>query len=93
MIKPTIGRIMWYWGEATGRGAQPYAGIVTYVHSDNMVNLTVFDWNGNPAPRTSVPIVQDGSPYTVGDSQYCEWMPYQIGQAKRHEAEDAAKGT
>jgi len=23
-----------------------------------------------------------GSPHTIGDSPYVEWMPYQIGQAR-----------
>ncbi len=88
MIKPTIGRIMWYWPDAQSRGEQPWAAIVTCVHGDNMVNLAVWDHEGNAKFKHSVPIVQDGSPYTVGDSPYVEWMPYQIGQAKKHEAEN-----
>ena len=91
MIKPTIGRIMWYWPDSSTRGVQPWAAIVTYVHGDNMVNLAVWDDFGNGKAKTSVPVVQDGSPYTIGDSPYVEWMPYQIGQAKKHEAEDTAK--
>lgn len=62
------------------------AALVTWVWGDHMVNLVVFDSNGNPMGRTSVPVVQEGSPYTVGDSPYVEWMPYQIGQAKKNEA-------
>jgi len=42
--------------------------------------------NGEIHRRTSVPIVQDGSPFTAGDSVYCEWMEYQKGQARKHEA-------
>lgn len=77
MIVPTVGRVMWYWPVAMERSAQPYAALVTYVHGDNMVNLAVFTSNGSAFPTTSVPIVQDGSPFTVGDSPYAEWMPYQ----------------
>lgn len=88
MIKPSIGRVMWYWPEKESRGDQPWAAIVTYVYGDHMVNLAVWDSMGNGKTKTSVPIVQDGSSYTVGDSAYVEWMPYQIGQAKKHEAED-----
>ena len=91
MIKPTVGRVMWYWPVVTERTAQPYAALVTYVHGDNMVNLVGFTPNGVAFPTMSVPIVQDGSPYTAGDSPYAEWMPYQVGQAKKHEADDAAK--
>jgi hypothetical protein len=53
-----------------------------------MVNLNVWNADGHAQNgNTSVPVVQDGSPYTVGDSPYVEWMPFQVGQAKRHEAE------
>ena len=83
MIKPSIGRIMWYWPDKQSRGDQPWAAIVTYVHSDHMVNLAVWDANANAKITTSVPVVQDGSPFIVGDSPYVEWMPYQIGQAKK----------
>lgn len=89
MIVPTIGRVMWYWPAKTLRCDQPYAVFVTYVHSDNMINVGGFNSNGEPFASTSVPIVQDGSPYTVGDSAYCEWMPYQKVQATKHEAEVA----
>ena len=85
MIKPTVGQVMWYWSVEESRGDQPLAAFVTYVHGDNMVNLCVFTPNGVPTSTTSVPVVQDGSPFTAGDSPYVEWMPYQIGQAKKHE--------
>lgn len=85
MIKPTIGRVMWYWPVKEARGNQPLAAIVVYVHGDNMVNLVAFASDGFSISCRSVPVVQDGSPYTVGDSPYVEWMPYQIGQAKKHE--------
>jgi len=88
MIKPSIGRIMWYWPEKVSRGDQPWPAIVSYVHGDNMVNLSVWNAEGHAQNgKTSVPVVQDGSPYTAGDSPYVEWMPFQVGQAKRHEAE------
>jgi len=87
MITPTIGRVMWYWPVAGRRGAQPYASIVTYVHNDHMVNLVAFTTDGSPFPVQSIAIIQDGSPYTADDLPYAEWMPYQIGQAKKHERE------
>ncbi len=86
MIKPTVGRVMWYWPFKMEDGGQPYAAIVTRVWGDNMVNLAVFDDGGVLQPKHSVPIVQDGSPYTAGASPYCEWMPYQLGQAAKAEA-------
>lgn len=95
MIKPTVGRVVWYQpndADAEKLGAlafgssQPLAAHVAYVHSDIMVNLMVIDPNGNPHSRTSVRLVQAGELPLVGES-FCEWMPYQVGQAKKHEAE------
>jgi hypothetical protein len=90
MITPTIGRVMWYWPEKSERDTLPLACMVTNVWNDNLVNLVVFTANGIPFGAYSVPVVQDGSPYTAGDSPYAEWMPYQIGQAKKHEGETKA---
>lgn len=92
MIKPTVGRVVWYRASEPDPikldSKQPLAALVTYVHGDRMVNLVVFDPNGVPCPRTSVTLVQEGDSILNGSS-YCEWMPYQVGQAKRHEAEAA----
>lgn len=90
MIKPTVGRVVWYTPvdnapEGVNHKGQPFAAIVTYVFHDRMVNLAVFDHNGVAQSRTSVPLVQEGEQPPNG-SPYCEWMPYQIGQAKKHEA-------
>lgn len=86
MIKPTIGRIVWYW--PTTPDTQPRAAIVTRVWSDTCVNLAIFDPNGNAMsnPPTSVLLLQEGNERPSGGG-FCEWMPYQIGQAKKHEAE------
>lgn len=89
MIKPTIGRIVWYTPEMyvpsnSNYGTQPFAAIVTYVHSDRMVNLSVFDHTGEHYSVRSVTLVQDDDETRPSD-RYCEWMPYQIGQAKKHE--------
>ena len=64
------------------RGDQPFAATVAYVHSDRMVNLSYFDHDGLGWSQTSVPLVQEGDEKPVG--MYCEWMPYQLGQAKKH---------
>ena len=82
MIKPTIGRVVWFHHGKDGQ--QPLAALVAYVHSDTMVNLAVFDPNGVPFNKTSVTLVQEGAPIPAG--MYCEWMPYQKGQAAKTEA-------
>lgn len=100
MITPTAGRVVWYFKSPNenesgfarpANEATPLAAIIAYVHSDRMVNLTVFDANGVPHPRTSVPLVQEGDEIPGGS--HCEWMPYQKGQAaKTEQAEKAAAG-
>lgn len=91
MIKPTIGRVVWFWKDGTGLQQQPEAGIVCYVHSDALVNLVVFNSNGQPQSRTSVRLLQDGDARPAG--YFAEWMPYQKGQAaKTEELEKQLKG-
>lgn len=99
MIKPTVGRVVWFRhfkgdpGFAKNDTDQPLAAIVAYVWADDMVNLVVFDHNGVSWPRTSVKLVQDDirpeNRPAPGD-EFAEWMPYQIGQAKKHEGSDAS---
>jgi hypothetical protein len=94
MIKPTIGRVVWFYPTGHKAGEQPLAAIVAHVWSDTCVNLAVFDANGRPMPNppTSVLLLQEGNERPTGGN-FCEWMPYQIGQAKKHETEscDTAK--
>lgn len=98
MIEPTVGRVVWFRAHdsdqmlgCTGLPRQPMAALVTYVHGPRCVNLVVFDPNGHPHSRTSITLLQaeDEVP-TVTGGNYCEWMPYQIGQAKKHEADKAS---
>ena len=85
MIKPTVGRMVWFW-EGVNQ-AQPMAAIVTLVHNDHMVNLSVFDSCGVQFSRTCVRLVQGDEAHIpaghVPVGAYCEWMPYQVGQAKK----------
>lgn len=89
MIKPTIGRVVLVRRPEVTH-PQPEAGLVTFVHSDNMINVAGFDHNGVPFARTSVYLVQDDPiPQHVYRSTYAEWMPYQKGQAAKTEAAEA----
>ena len=90
MIKPTVGRVVWYYPAGAYSGQQPSAAIITHVENDSRVNLAVFGITGNTFGRTSVLLAQDDGIRPEGE--YCAWMPYQIGQAKRHEAEAVAVG-
>ncbi len=91
MIKPTVGRVVHYRtgnadidGAMVRNGDQPLAAIITCVWSDSCVNLVVFDANGRRHERTSVLLLQEGNPQP-GGGHYCEWMPYQKGQAAKTE--------
>jgi hypothetical protein len=91
IIKPTIGRRVWYWpGEFDGVNqfdlAQPCDAGIAYVHSDRMVNLTVAGHDGMMHSRCSVPLLQDGDQAPAA-GRYAQWMPYQVGQAAKHAPE------
>lgn len=93
MIKPTVGRVVWYWPGAHDvvthqlhdYGVQPFAATVAFTHSDTMVNLSVVDHNGKQFEKHGVRLLQEGD--VVRDKAgYAEWMPYQKGQAAKTEA-------
>lgn len=89
MIVPTAGRIVWYRAKLLGNShpkeSPEQAAIVVKVHNDRLVNLVVFGHQGQQIPMLAVPLVQqdDEAP---SDRSYCEWMPYQKGQAAKTEA-------
>lgn len=73
-MNPSIGRIVWVnipeWSD------QLCAGIVTYVHNPEQVNLCCFDRNGDTRPLSLVPFYHgnDG----LIPPRHCGWMPYQV---------------
>jgi hypothetical protein len=82
LIKPTVGRVVWFnqmKPDVFPGSGGTCAAIVTYVHSDRLVNLCVFDAKGNTHSRILIPLVQPGD--TKPTTAHCEWMPFQIGQA------------
>lgn len=87
MIKPTISRVVWFHPSGTSEDKQPLAAIVCYVHSDECVNLAIFDENGVASSATSRFLWQGDGERPTGD--YAEWMPYQKGQAAKTEALEA----
>jgi len=91
MIKPTIGRQVWFWkadavlpADDITQPDQPEAATVCYVWGDSMVNLQVIDRNGVARAETSVSLRQPEDPQWH-TTPFCEWMPYQKGQAARTE--------
>jgi len=84
LIKPTIGRVVWFYKFWAGQGHKgPLAAIVTAVHSDTCVNLCAFGESGQSFGETSVRLRQPED--DVPQMNYCEWMPYQVGQAAKTE--------
>ena len=84
MIKPTVGRVVWfykYWANTGHKG--PLAAIVSCVHSDSMVSLMDIGESGTTFGEQSVRLVQENE--EVPEANYCCWMPFQIGQAKKTE--------
>jgi len=79
MIRPTIGRCVWY--REAALSDQFCDAHIVYVHSDEVVNLAVFDRYGHFHSRTSVRLTQ-GEPEECGAFEAC-WMPYQRQQAEQ----------
>jgi hypothetical protein len=87
MIKPTVGRVVLYTPQKVDGfpySATQLAAIVVYVHSDKLINLTVFDSNGGSYRVYSVDLIQDVDEKPE-HGRYAEWMPYQKGQAAKTE--------
>jgi hypothetical protein len=81
MIKPTIGRVVWY--HPQHKHIQPHAALIAFVHSDTLVNLAVFDENGSHQATIDVPLYQNEPNQERPQYGFCEWMPYQQGQAAK----------
>lgn len=81
MIKPTVGRIVWYYGSKDLVVYQPLAAVVCFVENDEKVNLHVFGAKGECFPRERVRLVQDleksKETDNLPDSEFCAWMPFQ----------------
>lgn len=100
MITPTVGRVVYFYVKESKYdfghcfiAGKPHTALIVYVHSDKLINVTAFDTNGKQYPFTSVELVQDGG-QSSGEF-WCEWMPFQKGQAQKTEAlekELTAKG-
>lgn len=96
MIKPTIGRKVWYWPSASDKTGpvsmqqqtgQPLDATIIAVWGDRVVNVLVTDIVGKQFPVLSCDLLQPGDqPLANPDGQiigrYVEWMPYQQGQVK-----------
>lgn len=74
---------------------QPLDATVLAVWGDRCINIQILDITGKPFAKTLATLLQEGdaTPKTIDGKEaygYAEWMPYQVGQAKKHEAGEAA---
>ena len=98
MIKPTVGRKVWYqptahdkagaWGMSQYDREQALDATVICVFSDRCVNLHIIDHAGKPFTVTSCQLLQDDDipPRDLDGNPvggYAVWMPYQVGTAAK----------
>lgn len=87
MIKPTIGRVLWFWpslevqqGFVVLHPEQACVAQIAYVWADDLINISANDHRGIQKAFTSVPLIQPGQSKPASGF-CCEWMPFQVGQA------------
>jgi hypothetical protein len=85
MIVPTVGRVVWFWKDT--KQSQPLAAMIAFVHNDRMVNLGYLTAEGAHIGAMSVPLIQEGDERPA--RRFCEWLPYQKGQAAKTEQLEA----
>lgn len=78
MIKPTVGRVVWFFpslnDDVARRDNQPFCAHIVYVHNDHLINVAYFDHNGALSAAHSVPLDED--PFPTSEA-FATWMPYQ----------------
>jgi hypothetical protein len=102
-IEPTVGRVVWFHPAKHDRimvpggfpidvAEQPLAATIAYVHRGKhagLINIGFLCARGGHHNKESVRLLQDGDEIPLNES-YCAWMPYQMGQAVKTEAAEAA---
>lgn len=90
MISPTVGRVVWFRPNGFHPEMNHYSlggpldAHIVHVWNDRLVNVVVFDSAGKMHVITSCLLRQADDDVPVGTS-FAEWMPYQVGQAKKDE--------
>jgi hypothetical protein len=99
MIKPSIGRKLWFWESRAAFDAarannfdhellnvaeQPLDATVVAVWNPTMINVYVIDHSGIGRAETSVQLIQEGD--VIPPGRFATWMPFQVGQARAQAA-------
>lgn len=92
IIPPTIGRKVWFRPNGVNvignkilliyDDTQPLDATIVFISEDKLVNLMVADQAGETHAVMGAMLVQEGGELPPHGSCYCEWMPYQVGQAR-----------
>lgn len=83
-------------GSLDAGNSQPLDATVLAAWGDRCINVQVLDITGKAFTKMSCTLIQPGDAVPV-DAEgkpvggYCEWMPYQVGQAVKQEAETATQ--
>lgn len=80
-IKPTVGRVVWFHPDPASQVV--LSAQIAHVNEDGTLNIGYLNKYGAHASATDVPLCQAGDEAPNGP--YCEWMPYQLGQAAKTE--------
>lgn len=90
MIKPTVGRKVWYWPHPIHDAAmnivddqQPLDATVLCAHGDDRISVQVIDHRGHTHFIAYCFLSQPENNTNPADAGYCEWMPYQVGQSQK----------
>jgi len=89
-IQPTVCRFCYFFDSAPSADKGPKAAMIVKTWNDRLVNLVVWDENGNSSPRTSVVFVQPGDTRPEGGS-FAEWMPYTVAAEKERAGTDETR--
>jgi len=94
IIKPTIGRKVWYWPTAAEKSwshDQPFDATIVHVTGERTVNLLVHNELGYPVPaKENVVLVQPDMKREPVPGE-CSWMPFQTDQARTQGLLDPAE--
>jgi hypothetical protein len=97
MIKPTVGRKVWFIPSDYDISMYDYAVLpdpyypsvnqpldstIVAVHSDTLINVSIIDARGELF-FTETRLMQDGETILEENESYCMWMPYQVSQAAK----------
>jgi hypothetical protein len=83
MIPPTVGRVIWFRPIGARGGEQPLSASIAHVNHDGTINIGYFSPIGQACAAVGIEIWDGESERPTG--AYCEWMPYQKGQAQKTE--------